>query len=213
MYRAIAVALSLAAVVAAPVSGHPLGPAASIAATCADFPNQAAAQQAANTRDADGDGIYCEDLPCPCSTAAGGGGSGGGSSHPPPKPKPARCFTPARTQGIPFSRSRYPDIYTHYKRAIAKGWPRILTLNRKGASERRAKLLEDVPTKHGYDRDEYPPAEARGKGFDVRGINPTGWMADVMLIPSHENRSQGSVMEHELKPYCNGTKFSYRWTR
>jgi hypothetical protein len=33
------------------------------AATCADFPNQAAAQRAANTRDADGDGIYCESLP------------------------------------------------------------------------------------------------------------------------------------------------------
>jgi hypothetical protein len=36
------------------------------AATCADFPNQAAAQVAANTRDADGDGIYCESLRCPC---------------------------------------------------------------------------------------------------------------------------------------------------
>jgi hypothetical protein len=30
------------------------------AATCADYPNQAAAQQARDTRDADGDGIYCE---------------------------------------------------------------------------------------------------------------------------------------------------------
>jgi hypothetical protein len=37
------------------------------AASCAEFPNQAAAQEAANTRDGDGDGIYCEDLPCPCS--------------------------------------------------------------------------------------------------------------------------------------------------
>jgi endonuclease YncB( thermonuclease family) len=41
------------------------------AATCADYSNQAAAQQAADTRDADGDGLYCEALPCPCS--AGGG--------------------------------------------------------------------------------------------------------------------------------------------
>jgi hypothetical protein len=30
------------------------------AATCAEYPNQAAAQRAADTRDADGDGIYCE---------------------------------------------------------------------------------------------------------------------------------------------------------
>jgi endonuclease YncB( thermonuclease family) len=42
------------------------------AAVCADYANQAAAQQAADTRDADHDGIYCEALPCPCSSAAGG---------------------------------------------------------------------------------------------------------------------------------------------
>src|SRR5690242_6693128 len=35
--------------------------AAHAAAVCADYPNQAAAQKAADTRDADGDGIYCED--------------------------------------------------------------------------------------------------------------------------------------------------------
>ena len=29
------------------------------AATCSDYPNQKAAQEAADTRDADGDGIYC----------------------------------------------------------------------------------------------------------------------------------------------------------
>jgi type II secretory pathway pseudopilin PulG len=50
------------------------GPAAHVAAVCADYSSQAAAQQAADTRDADGDGIYCESLPCPCSSAAAGGG-------------------------------------------------------------------------------------------------------------------------------------------
>src|SRR5690349_23865161 len=44
-----------------------LVPAASAQAkTCADYPNQAAAQVAHDTVDADGDGIYCESLPCPC---------------------------------------------------------------------------------------------------------------------------------------------------
>jgi hypothetical protein len=57
----------------------PPAPVAYAAATCTDYPNQAAAQQAADTRDADGDGIYCESLPCPCSSAAGGGS---GSSTP-----------------------------------------------------------------------------------------------------------------------------------
>jgi hypothetical protein len=43
--------------------------------TCADYPNQAAAQKAADTIDADHDGVYCEDLPCPCAGSSGGGGS------------------------------------------------------------------------------------------------------------------------------------------
>ena len=44
-----------------------ISPTPAHAATCNDFSNQAAAQRAANTRDPDGDGIYCENLPCPCS--------------------------------------------------------------------------------------------------------------------------------------------------
>ena len=40
-------------------------PASAHAAVCADFPNQAAAQKAHNTIDADHDGVYCETLPCP----------------------------------------------------------------------------------------------------------------------------------------------------
>jgi hypothetical protein len=35
------------------------GPVAHAAATCSDYANQKAAQEAADTRDADGDGIYC----------------------------------------------------------------------------------------------------------------------------------------------------------
>jgi hypothetical protein len=49
------------------------------AATCDDFSNQAAAQKAHNTRDPDGDGVYCEDLPCPCSNARVHSRSRGGS--------------------------------------------------------------------------------------------------------------------------------------
>jgi hypothetical protein len=74
------------------------------AATCSDYSNQAAAQAAGDTRDADGDGIYCESLPCPCSTGGGGSSSGGGTSggsgtprptpKPKPKPKPKRHVPP-----------------------------------------------------------------------------------------------------------------------
>src|SRR4051812_14014593 len=58
----------LAVVLAVAASGYvglAAAPAAR-AATCADYPNQAAAQRAADTRDGDGDGVYSEDLPCPC---------------------------------------------------------------------------------------------------------------------------------------------------
>lgn len=51
------------------------GAPAAQAATCSDYSNQAAAQREADTRDADGDGIYCEALPCPC-LKPGDGGSG-----------------------------------------------------------------------------------------------------------------------------------------
>ncbi|MEX2195777.1 MAG: thermonuclease family protein [Thermoleophilaceae bacterium] len=50
-------------------------------ATCSDYANQRDAQRAADTRDADGDGIYCESLPCPClkpGRSGGGGGNSGG---------------------------------------------------------------------------------------------------------------------------------------
>lgn len=53
------------------VLGPGLAPTAQ-AATCDDSSTRAAAQRAADTRDPDGDGIYCENLPCPCSRAAGG---------------------------------------------------------------------------------------------------------------------------------------------
>ena len=56
--RVLAVLCALVCVGAGASSAH--------AAVCADFSNQAAAQKAHNTRDADGDGIFCEALPCPC---------------------------------------------------------------------------------------------------------------------------------------------------
>jgi hypothetical protein len=69
-------------------------PAGASAATCADYSNQADAQRAQDTRDADGDGIYCESLPCPCLKP---GDTGGGGSTPAPAPTPTpkqvRCGT------------------------------------------------------------------------------------------------------------------------
>src|SRR4051812_6670757 len=57
------------------------------AATCSDYSNQAEAQRAADTIDADGDGIYCESLPCPC-LKPGDAPSPSPSPSPPPQPRP-----------------------------------------------------------------------------------------------------------------------------
>jgi hypothetical protein len=95
--RALLLALVIAATaLLAPATALAEPPVAHMAATCADYPNQAAAQRAADTRDADGDGIYCEDLPCPCLKP-------GQAS---PAPEPVR--KPATFQGR-CRRGRLPD--------------------------------------------------------------------------------------------------------
>jgi hypothetical protein len=193
--------------------GALLAPSPASAASCADHATQADAQRAADTRDADGDGIYCESLPCPCLES-------GTTSPPPPPPPPsataprASCVRPSTVQRLRFSAARYPNIKAHTDAAIAKGWPRVLVLNRPGADERRDRLLADIPTRAGFDRDEYPPAVGRGRANGtqrglIRGINPLGWLADVMYVASGENRSHGSVLGARLRHFCNGTRFRY----
>jgi hypothetical protein len=184
-------------------------PVAHASATCSQYSNQAAAQRARDTRDADGDGIYCESLPCPCA------GPGTGTSRPstptrPPATNPAGCVRTKHVQPIGFSATKYPNIRAHMLRALRKGWPGVLVLNRPGASERRDRLLASFPTRAGYDRDEYPPAVGRGRGHHLTfGSSPTGWRADVEYVPSAENRSHGSTMGIKLRRFCDGQQFRY----
>ena len=73
---------TLVVIIAAAIGIGAMGAGPASAARCADFPKQAAAQAAANTRDANGNGVYCETLPCPCAAVAGR--SSGGSPATPP---------------------------------------------------------------------------------------------------------------------------------
>jgi hypothetical protein len=149
----------------------------------------------------------CESLPCPCLKPGEGGGA---SPTPTPEPKRPGCRRPAGVQPISFSKTKYPNIRRHAERAIAKGWPRTLVLNRPRADARRDRLLESYPTRRGQDRDEYPPAVGRGRGKGLmRGSNPRGWKADVAHVPSSENRSHGSVLGIKLRRFCDGTRFRY----
>jgi hypothetical protein len=86
--------------------------------------------------------------------------------------------------------------------ARRKGKPRILYIRRYEATSNRRASLRGIPTKRGYDRDEYPPAmsDEGGKGADVR------------YVLSAENRSARSVMRNQLAPYCNEQRFIFeRW--
>jgi hypothetical protein len=55
-------------------------------------------------------------------------------------------------------------------------------------------------------------ASGSQKGL-VRGINPIGWMADVMYVRSSENRSHGSSLGSKLRRFCNGVRFRYVFAR
>lgn len=177
-------------------------------ATCSDYSTQAEAQAAADTRDANGDGIYCNALPCPCAKPGNDGGS-----EPSPQPKKATCTKPSAVQNIGFSKTKYPTIRAHFLAAVARGWPQILVVNRPYSDARRDRLLQSYDTRDGFDRDEYPPAVGRGKYRKalMRGTSPRGWMASVDYVPSSENQSHGATMGIKLRRFCNGTKFRYRF--
>jgi hypothetical protein len=71
----------------------------------------------------------------------------------------------AGAQCVAVTTDQSPQVLNcwHAQRAIRKGWPAVLVLNRPGADARRDRLLESWDTKPGYGRDEYPPAVGRGR--------------------------------------------------
>jgi hypothetical protein len=202
-------AVVLAGLPAAALAQPASSPRATASATCSDYTDQAAAQRAADTRDPDGDGIYCESLPCPC-LGPGASGQPPAPTPTPPRPTDRSCSKPAGVQRIWFSATKYSHIRAHFRAALRRGWPRTLVLNRPGADERRDRLLEGIPTRAGYDRDEYPPAVGRGRGRGLaEGSGPRGWKADVRSVESSENRSHGASLGGKLRRFCNGTRFRY----
>src|SRR5664279_1545935 len=174
----------------APVVGHAASPDAHAAAVCADFPNQAAAQRAHNTRDADHDWVYCESLPCPCV--------GPGRPHRTHRHPAGRCIRVPYPIVVRLLRVRYPHIVAHIVRSWRRGYPRILRIHRAGAATRRRLLLAHVTTRPGYDRDEEPAAVLR------RTVR-----ADVAYVPARENRAAGASLGDQLRPYCDGQRVRY----
>src|SRR5918999_1841241 len=116
----------------------------------------------------------------------------------------AECVRPTGLQRIVFSAQKYPNVRRHFRGALRRDWPRRLVLNRRGADEQRERLLRDIPTREGFDRDEYPPTVGRGAGRGWSGSQPAsleGWKADVRYVP----RSHGATLGDRLERFCNGT--------
>ncbi|MGG3652551.1 NucA/NucB deoxyribonuclease domain-containing protein [Bacillus pseudomycoides] len=99
-------------------------------------------------------------------------------------------------QVLEFPSSKYPETSAHIKEAIEKGETDICTIDRKGAAERRKQSLANVPTKKGYDRDEFPMAVCAegGTGADIKYIKPS------------DNRGAGSYVGNKLEKFQDGTK-------
>jgi YD repeat-containing protein len=96
-------------------------------------------------------------------------------------------------------RSRFGELADHYSDAIAAGQPRLLTTGYSGAALRRQDSLRGIPTKFGFDRDEYPFAMTRqgGSGASVRYLDPS------------LNRAVGSYVRNQL-PDRDGYRFMVR---
>jgi hypothetical protein len=73
----------------------------------------------------------------------------------------------------------------------------VLHIDRAGAEANREESLRGVPTRPGFDRDEYPPTVAREGGGG----------ADIRYVRSSENRSAGAYMGGRLRGWCDGQRF------
>ena len=183
-------------------------PASAPAATCADYPNQAAAQRAHDTRDSDRDGLYCESLPCPCSTAKSG--SDGNTDKPGPDTgaDPRGCVRPRGVQNISFSATKYPNIRGTPGRD-AQGWPpRWCSTGAAPTNAATGCSPDSRPVRGWIATSTHRPSDA-AMARALSGRQPRGWRADVRYVPSAENRSHGSTLGIKLRRFCNGTRFRY----
>ena len=108
----------------------------------------------------------------------------------------ASCRRASAPVRVRLSRRRWPHVADHVA-DIRGRYPAVWHIDPAHDRAHREASLRGVPTRPGYDRDEQPPAMSRegGEGADVR------------LVPSGENRSQGAAMGARLRPYCDGAPF------
>lgn len=103
---------------------------------------------------------------------------------------------------LEFPVDRYPETAAHIKNALASGETAICTIDREGADENRSESLKGIPTKDGYDRDEFPMAMCEEGGLG----------ADVAYVELSDNRGSGSWVGNQLEDYPNGTRILFTFT-
>lgn len=99
---------------------------------------------------------------------------------------------------VNLPRSKYPNIDAHIEASWRKGYPKVLTIHRANADERRHKLLNGIPTRPGFDRDEAPAVVLRAT-----------WRADVAYVESRQNESAGASLGAQLRGWCSGQRVVY----
>ncbi|MFS0655363.1 sporulation protein [Bacillus sp. 179-C3.3 HS] len=100
---------------------------------------------------------------------------------------------------IHFPSDRYPETARHIEEAIDEGHSSICTIDRKNSDDQRDESLRGIPTKDGYDRDEWPMAMCKegGSGASVKYVRPS------------DNRGAGSWVSHQLSDDPDGTKVRF----
>lgn len=100
---------------------------------------------------------------------------------------------------IQFPKERYPETGSHIQEAIRKGHSDVCTIDRNGADARRQESLKGIPTKPGFDRDEWPMAVCLegGKGASVQYVSPS------------DNRGAGSWVGHQMSGYPDGKRILF----
>ena len=100
---------------------------------------------------------------------------------------------------LEFPADKYPTVAAHIASAILAGESAICTIDRTGADQRREQSLAGIPTRDGYDRDEWPMAMCAEGGVG----------ASVVYIDPAENRGAGSWVGTQLEKYPDGTRVKF----
>ncbi|QUL53525.1 DNA-entry nuclease [Paenibacillus tritici] len=100
---------------------------------------------------------------------------------------------------LEFPSERYPETARHIQEAIRKGESAICTIDRNEAEENRKASLKGVPTKKGYDRDEWPMAMCAEGGAG----------AHIEYITPGDNRGAGSWVGNQLEDFADGTRVEF----